>query len=113
MKFVVCLALMSWASLSTAAELEDLPMYKECLMECFRCVKIYGKQIYNGKLCAENCALTSGASIDNKCYPPAKRANNKTQLAAQCIHLCQDGCPSEASACVIMCILSNSKVVEC
>ncbi|GFS26786.1 hypothetical protein ElyMa_007065300 [Elysia marginata] len=99
---------------------EDLRMYKSCLLECYRCVKTYGKVVFNGKLCAENCVLTNGASIDGKCYPPSKRGDFELLLTAECRNLCERRCAPDfhhdsmdAHACIFMCIKSHKKMIAC
>ncbi|GFO34716.1 hypothetical protein PoB_006122100 [Plakobranchus ocellatus] len=99
---------------------EDLDLYKVCLMECYRCVKTYGKEVYNGKVCALNCLKTKGQSIDSKCYPPTKRGDFKAVLTMECRNLCQRKCAPDfhhdsmdAHACMFTCIISQETIVAC
>ena len=102
------------------SQAEELRRYKSCLMECYRCVKTYGKAVFNGKLCAQNCALTNGASIDAKCYPPSKRSDFQVLLTAECKNMCEQRCAPDfhhdsmdAHACIFTCIISQRKIVAC
>ncbi|CAG5125812.1 unnamed protein product [Candidula unifasciata] len=101
-------------------QFEELPMYKACLMECYRCVKTYGKLLYNGKVCAENCAVTNGQSLDSKCDRPTKRTGRKSPPTAACAHLCSNQCGPgysndnmDTHACIFTCIISNEQTVAC
>lgn len=101
------------------AEIQELQLYKACLMECFNCVQTYGKTIYNGKLCAENCAISQGRSIDTNCYPPQKRGGNQPSIAQACAKSCHAECSSKLThfvdsySCIFTCILSNKKLINC
>ncbi|RUS79379.1 hypothetical protein EGW08_012870 [Elysia chlorotica] len=99
---------------------ENLRLYKSCLLECYRCVKTYGKVVFNGKLCAQNCALTNGASIDGKCYPPSKRGDFQLLLTAECRALCERRCAPDfhhdsmdAHACIFTCIKTEKDMIAC
>lgn len=99
---------------------DDLPLYKACLMECFSCVKTYGKQVYNGKLCAENCAESNGKSIDSKCNSPSKRTGKKPMVTSNCAKLCSYKCAPnylpdsmDAHDCILRCVISGERMVEC
>ncbi|CAG5117113.1 unnamed protein product [Candidula unifasciata] len=106
--------------IASSCQGDELPLYKACLMECFRCVKTYGKQVYNGKLCAENCAGSNGKSIDAKCDSPTKRTANKPMVTSSCAKLCSYKCAQnflpdsmDAHDCILRCVISGEKMVEC
>lgn len=120
MRLALTLGVLCAALVATWCQVDELPMYKECLMECFRCVKTYGKQVYNGKHCAENCAVTNGKSIDVKCDRPTKRTGSRTLPTAKCAQLCSMKCAPDfnqdlvdAHACIFTCIISNEETVIC
>lgn len=38
-----------------------------CLRYCAHCVELYGRDVYNGPLCADDCVRTDGGSKDEDC----------------------------------------------
>lgn len=52
---------------TTMAVAMSLGMYKSCLYECLHCVNTWGKDLFNGELCAESCAMSGGTTIDTTC----------------------------------------------
>ena len=38
-----------------------------CVRYCARCVEMYGRDNYNGRLCANDCVRTNGGSQDEDC----------------------------------------------
>lgn len=47
----------------------SLELYKSCMYECFNCVTTWGKEIFNGQRCVDDCATSEGTSIDLSCKP--------------------------------------------
>jgi hypothetical protein len=52
---------------SPVTSMQSLNHYKSCLYECLHCVSTWGKELFNGELCAHNCHITKGDSIDSTC----------------------------------------------
>ena len=62
---------------TTVAVATSLGMYKSCLYECLHCINTWGKVIFNGELCAENCAMSGGATIDTTCTAYFTRSSRR------------------------------------
>lgn len=99
----------------------DMGMYRACLRECYRCVKIFGKRVYNGKRCADNCVLSNGRSLDTNCDRPSRRMSSRTSPTARCSYMCAVKCGPDfnhygvdsSHDCVFTCMLSTEQIVTC
>lgn len=113
------LAVVSMMLVTCQCQVEEHPMVLACLHECYACVKTYGKLVFNGKLCADNCALTSGQSLDTKCGRPTKRTCRKSLPIAARTRLCSNRCgpgfkhDMDIQACILSCLVSSQQAVVC
>lgn len=64
----------------------SLGMYRTCLYECLHCVNTWGKDLFDGQLCAENCALSGGNSIDRTCDSFFTRNARRVEASRQYLH---------------------------
>ena len=57
---------------------------KDCLRECGTCVQRWGKELYNGALCAHKCIASRGNMVDTDCkdtqYHLIKRGGAKLDI---------------------------------
>ncbi|KAL8607411.1 hypothetical protein ACOMHN_024436 [Nucella lapillus] len=79
------MAMLLLQTTTTATEV-SLGMYKSCLYECLNCVNTWGKDLFNGEKCAENCAVTGGRSIDTTCTAFFTRSSRRVSGARQFLH---------------------------
>ena len=61
----------------------SLGLYKSCMYECLNCVNTWGKVLFNGKMCAEQCAQTGGRSIDSTCASFFARTSRGAAVATE------------------------------
>ena len=65
---------------------------KLCVSECLSCVTLFGKNMYDGALCAQNCQLSKGRNMDEGCrnemFHLIKRSGMKTAMCQKYCVLC-------------------------
>ncbi|XP_076463811.1 uncharacterized protein LOC143295981 [Babylonia areolata] len=70
----------------TTVTAASLGTYKSCLYACLNCVNTWGKDLFNGEKCADNCAMTEGRGIDTTCTSFFVRSSRRVSGARQYLH---------------------------
>lgn len=110
------LLVVSWSkttkSFAIPEEPELSPEHKACLYECLTCVELWGDN-YDGATCAEDCALSDGASIDHECKNGVDLSKRYAKWKAtvsckkQCVSCAMSSEMYDERACVISCDKSS------
>lgn len=101
---------------------EGFTLYDGCLFECLNCVESWGKNMYDGKACAQACIDSKGRTIDRDCTGGTAPSRKRTELrvtSEDCEERCEKcvhdeiGLQLNRLSCIFTCLVKKELPKDC